>query len=109
MPRSRIAGILVVGAALLFGARAPAQPSPELSQAQLERVKEHVAKEKRAAAPAPSGFTVTRGAALPEGVQAYSFPAEVGVPNYRYAVVGNQVLLVAVATNRIYAIWGVGY
>jgi hypothetical protein len=105
---TRIIGALVA-TTLLLGGAASAQSGAALSQDQLTRVKEHVAKEKRAPAAAPSGFTVTSGAVLPQGVQAYSFPAEVGVPNYRYAVVGNQVLLVAADTNRIYEVWGVGY
>ena len=110
MPRtSHIAGVFMIATALVVGGAASAQTGAVLSQEQIARVKEHVAKEKRPAAPAPAGFTVTRGAPLPEGVQVYSFPPEVGVPNYRYAVVGNQVLLVAATTNQIYDIWGIGY
>jgi hypothetical protein len=106
---SRIAGALVIATGLILGGAALAQSGAALSPEQLQRVKEHVAKEKRDPATAPAGFTVTRGAALPQGLQAYAFPAEVGVPNYRYAVVGNQVLLIAADTNRIHEVWGIGY
>ena len=106
---SRIAGALVLATSLILGGAALAQSGGALTPEQLQRVKEHVAKERRAPAAAPAGFTVTRGAALPQGLQAYAFPAEVGVPNYRYAVVGNQVLLIAVDTNQIYEVWGIAY
>lgn len=95
--------------AMLFGA-ALAQPAAgTLSSEQLARIREHVAKEQRAPGTAPPGFTVSVGATLPQDVPLYSFPAEVGVGNYRYAVVGRQVILVAADTRQVYDVWGIGY
>jgi hypothetical protein len=62
------------------------------------KVKQYVTTSKPKAATVPSGFTVRRGVALPEAVEIQTFPADVGVTGYRYAVVGNQTVLVN--TNR---------
>lgn len=65
------------------------------------KVREYVVKEKRPSIAAPSGFNVTVGATLPQTVELYSFPADVGVTQYRYSVVGNQTVLVDPGTRRI--------
>jgi hypothetical protein len=58
------------------------------------KVREYVTTSKPKSVAVPSGFTVSTGAVLPEAVEVQSFPATVGVTNYRYAVVGDQTVLV---------------
>src|SRR5215211_926277 len=65
-----------------------------ITPAQETAIKTYVTKEKRASIAAPSGFTVSNGAVLPEAVEVHSFPADVGVTGYRYSVVGNKTVLV---------------
>lgn len=58
------------------------------------KVRQYVTTNKPKAVTAPSGFTVTRGAVLPESIEVQSFPADVGVTQYRYTVVGDRTVLV---------------
>lgn len=67
----------------------------------IQRVRTYVVKQKPASVVAPSGFTVTTGAVLPEAVQVQSFPADVGVTDYRYVVIGGQTVLVEPGSRRI--------
>lgn len=107
--RTRLSGA-ACAFAFLFAGAVVAQPAPgALSQEQLARVKEHVAKERRAPGAAPAGVSIAVGSALPQDVPRHAFPPEVGVANYRYAVVGNQIVLVAADTGRIMEVWGIGY
>lgn len=63
-------------------------------------IKTYVTKEKRKSVTAPSGFTVSSGAVVPESVELYSFPADVGV-NYRYSVIGDRTVVVDPGTRRV--------
>jgi hypothetical protein len=65
------------------------------------KVREYVTTNKTRSVAVPSGFTVSSGAVLPETVEIQSFPATVGVTQYRYAVVGDQTVLVDPGTRRI--------
>ena len=65
------------------------------------RVREYVTTSRPQAAQVPSGFTVRRGVALPATVELQTFPATVGVTQYRYAVVGNQTVLVDPGSREI--------
>ncbi len=65
------------------------------------KVREYVTTNKAKFVAVPSGFTVSTGAVLPEAVEIQSFPATVGVTQYRYAVVGDQTVLVDPGTRRI--------
>jgi hypothetical protein len=67
----------------------------------IQRVRTYVVKQKPASAAVPSGFTVTTGAVLPETVAVQSFPADVGVTDYRYVVIGGQTVLVEPGSRRI--------
>ena len=58
------------------------------------KVKQYVTTSKPKAVTVPSGFTVSRGVALPETVEVEAFVADVGVREYRYAVVGGRTVLV---------------
>jgi hypothetical protein len=61
------------------------------------------------AVPAPAGFTVTVGAVVPQTIMFYEIPATVGVASavrYRYAMIGNQLVLVDPADRRIVYIVG---
>ena len=65
------------------------------------KVREYVTTSKPKSVMAPSGFSVSVGATLPEAVEIQTFPATVGVTQYRYAVVGDQTVLVDPGTRRI--------
>ena len=65
------------------------------------RVREYVTTSRPQAAQVPSGFTVRRGVALPATVELQTFPATVGVTQYRYAVVGSQTVLVDPGSREI--------
>ncbi len=65
------------------------------------KVREYVTTNRSASVAVPSGFTVSTGAVLPESVELQTFPATVGVTQYRYAVVGDQTVLVDPGTRRI--------
>ncbi len=49
----------------------------------------------------PNGVVVSRGEVLPQTVELHSFPAEVGVTQYRYVVVGDNMYLVNPSDRRI--------
>lgn len=107
--RFRLLGAAVAFAFLVGGAAVAQPASSKLSSEQLTRIKEHVNKERRAPGAAPPGLTVAVGGTLPQDVPVYAFPAEVGVANYRYAVVGRQVILVAADTRQVHEVWGISY
>ncbi len=65
------------------------------------KVREYVTTNKAKSVAVPSGFTVSTGAVLPESVEIQSFPSTVGVTQYRYAVVGDQTVLVDPGSRRI--------
>ncbi len=65
------------------------------------KVREYVTTNKARSVAVPSGFTVSTGAVLPEAVEIQSFPSTVGVTQYRYAVVGDQTVLVDPGSRRI--------
>ena len=58
------------------------------------KVREYVTTSKPKSVAVPSGFTVSTGAVLPDAVEIQTFPSTVGVTQYRYAVVGDQTVLV---------------
>ena len=58
------------------------------------KVREYITTSKPKSVAVPSGFMVSTGAVLPEAVEIQTFPSTVGVTNYRYAVVGDQTVLV---------------
>ena len=58
------------------------------------KVRQYVTTRKPKAVTVPSGVTITRGTVLPETVELETFPSEVGVTQYRYAVVGDRTVLV---------------
>jgi len=88
------AAVLIAGAAFAQTATTTTTTSTTITPAQETAIKTYVTKEKRASVAAPSGFTVSTGAVLPEAVEVHSFPADVGVTGYRYSVVGNKTVLV---------------
>jgi hypothetical protein len=65
------------------------------------KVKQYVVKEKRATVAAPSGVTITTGSVLPPSIELHTFPADVGVTQYRYTVVGDRTVLVDPGSRRI--------
>ena len=65
------------------------------------KVKEYVTTNRGTSVTAPSGFTVSTGAVLPQSIELQSFPATVGVTQYRYVTMGNQTVLVDPSSRRI--------
>jgi hypothetical protein len=61
---------------------------------------EYVMHEHPVAVPAPSGFTITTGAVVPQSVELYNFPAERHW-GYEYATIGDQTVLVDPATRQV--------
>ena len=49
----------------------------------------------------PTGFTVTTGAVLPGNIVLQAFPADIGVTQYQYVIIGQQPVLVEPRTRRI--------
>ena len=75
--------------------------STTITTDQQAKVKAYVAKEKVKSVAVPSGFTVQSGATLPASVEIRTFPADVGVKQYSYAVVGDRTVLVEPGSRRI--------
>jgi hypothetical protein len=105
--KTRILAAAVCAGFLFSGAGAEAQA--RLTPEQVAAIRDHVRKENRPSGAVPRGYRVSVGAPVPEAVPLYRFPTNLGVPGYRYAVVGNQIVLVAIPRRLIYQVWGVGY
>jgi Protein of unknown function (DUF1236) len=107
----RIVRVAVVALALAEAAGASAQASSgnALSPEQVTRIRAHVAQEKRSPARPPRGVRIAVGTELPADIELYSFPGPVGVPDFRYTVIGNQIVLVRRATRKIFYVYGIGF
>ena len=94
---------LVVVSALGVSPAAFAQVGAQITIGQPEqtRIKEYVVKEKVKSVAVPSGFAVQTGATLPASVEVRTFPADVGIKQYSYAVVGERTVLVEPGSRRI--------
>lgn len=75
--------------------------STTITTEQQAKVKAYITKEKVKSVAAPSGFTVQTGATLPAAVEVRTFPADVGVKQYSYAVIGDRTVLVEPSSRRI--------
>ena len=71
------------------------------SKVESTKVKQYVTTSKPKAVTAPSGFTVSTGAVLPQTIELEAFPADVGVTQYRYVQIGGQTVLVEPSSRRI--------
>ena len=65
------------------------------------KVRQYVTTNKPRAVTAPSGFSATVGATLPETIEVQSFPSDVGVTQYRYVTLGDRTVLVEPGSRRI--------
>ena len=65
------------------------------------KVRQYITTNQPRAVTAPSGFSVSVGATLPESIEVQSFPADVGVTNYRYVAIGDRTVLVEPGSRRI--------
>lgn len=65
------------------------------------KVRQYVTTSRPRAVTAPSGFTVSTGAVLPQAIELEAFPADVGVTQYRYVQIGGQTVLVEPSSRRI--------
>jgi hypothetical protein len=89
-----VAAVLIAGAAFAQTATTTTTTTTVITPAQQTAVKSYLEKQKPRVVTAPSGFTVTTGAVLPEVVEVETLPADVGVTGYRYAVIGGRTVLV---------------
>jgi ABC-type glycerol-3-phosphate transport system substrate-binding protein len=87
------AAALVAGAALAQTATTTTTTTT-ISPAQETAIKTYVTKEKPKVVQAPSGFTVSTGAVVPQSVEVHSFPADVGVTGYSYTNIGGKTVVV---------------
>lgn len=95
--------------ALVVGGAAIAQTSTTtttttsttVTNDQQTKIKAYVTKQKPKSVAVPSGVTVSTGSTLPETVELESFPADVGVSQYRYSVIGDRTVVVDPGTRRI--------
>ena len=87
------AAVLIAGAAFAQTATTTTTTTV-ITPAQQTAVKSYLEKQKPKVVTAPSGFTVTTGAVLPEAIEVQTLPADVGVTGYRYAVIGGRTVLV---------------
>lgn len=72
-----------------------------LQPQQRTRIREYITTQRVAPAQLPSGVTVSVGTVLPQTVELRTFPAEIGVREYRYVVVGDRTVLVDPQSRRI--------
>ncbi|MEP9378588.1 DUF1236 domain-containing protein [Aquabacter sp. CN5-332] len=75
--------------------------SVSVTTEQRTKIRDYVVREQRPSVAAPSGFTVSTGATVPQSVELYSFPSDVGVSRYRYSVIGGQTVLVEPGTRKV--------
>ena len=75
-------------------------PSVSVTLDQEEKIRD-VAAEQRAATPPARDFIIATGVELPASVEVHALPDDVGIPQYRYAVVGRDTVLVDPQTRRI--------
>jgi hypothetical protein len=104
-------GIAAFAGAFLAVTAALAQQSSvfTLSPADSATFRTWVGTQKVVAVPAPAGFTVALGAVVPEAVTFYEIPATVGVASvtrYRYAMIGDKLVLVDPADRKVVYIVG---
>jgi hypothetical protein len=71
------------------------------NQEQQRMIRSYWQSQRPAATTLPSGVTVSRGAVLPGTVELRSFPADVGMTEYRYVVVGDSLYLVNPSDRRV--------
>jgi hypothetical protein len=91
--------LLATTAAVVIGGGALAQmatttTTTTITPTQETAIKTYITKQKPRSVTAPSGFTVSTGAVLPSSVEVRTFPADVGVTGYSYAVVGGKTVVV---------------
>jgi hypothetical protein len=104
-------GIAAFAGAFLTVSAAWAQQSSvfTLSAADSATFRTWVGTQKVVAVPAPAGFTVSVGAVVPEAVTFYEIPTTVGVTSvtkYRYAMIGDKLVLVDPTDRKIVYIVG---
>jgi hypothetical protein len=104
-------GIAVFVGALLVGGAALTQASNifQMSPADAVTFKTWIATQQVAAIPLPAGFTVAVGAVVPQTVLFYEIPTTAGLPamvQYRYAKIGDQIVLVNPADRKIVYVVG---
>ena len=75
-----------------------------ITQQDEPRIKEYVVKEHVRPVPPPPGWTAAPGAVIPQTVELYPFPTNVPWHTYRYAVIGDQTVLVDPATRHVVSV-----
>lgn len=106
----RYAGALAGLALSLSAAGAIAQTATfTLAPADQTKFTAWVTEQKVVEVPAPSGFTVSVGAVVPQSVTLYEIPASVGVTSvtkYRYVRIGGKTVLVDPSDRKIIYVVG---
>ena|SRR5205807_10046594 len=72
-----------------------------ITQQDEPKIKEYVVKEHVRPVPPPPGWSAAPGVVLPETVELRTFPADVPWHTYRYAVIGDQTVLVDPGTRHV--------
>ena len=91
----------VTGIALLAGAGLAAADTIVLTPEETTAVREYVVTQKVTPIEAPSGFTVSVGATLPETVEVHALAVPTIKQKYSYTVVGKQTVVVEPDTRKI--------
>jgi hypothetical protein len=90
---------LIAGAA--FAQTTTTVTKTTVTREEIPRIKEFVVKEHVRPVPPPAGFVVREGAVVPPPVELYSFPPTAPWHRYRYAVIGNETVLVDPADRHV--------
>jgi hypothetical protein len=97
--RKIILAAAVAMAPLVAVAQTSTTTTTTITTEQQSKVRAYVMKEKPASMKVTE--TVTVGAALPSSVTLHTLPADVGVTQYRYAVVNDKTVLVEPSSRKI--------
>jgi Protein of unknown function (DUF1236) len=72
-----------------------------LAPEQRTRIRQYILRQNPGPITVPPSLTVSIGTTLPESVQVYPLPADVGMSRYGYSVIGNSTVLVDPSSRRI--------
>lgn len=98
MKKIVLAAALVLAPAVAF-AQTSTTTTTTITTEQQSKVRAYVVKEKPASVKVTESVTV--GAALPSSVTLQTLPADVGVTQYRYAVVNDKTVLVEPSSRKV--------
>ena len=91
----------VAGLALLASAGVVAAETLVLTPEETTTIREYVTTQKVTPVEAPSGFTVSVGATVPDTIKLYAVDSPKIKNKYEYVVIGKQTVLVEPGTRKI--------